>query len=68
MPVRKYKDATLIPPPPLAERGSAEHIRRLRALWQRTTRLAPRRMKPGLYRFRSTEEAETARQEAGTGP
>ena len=60
MPLQKFRDGRDIPPPPAAERGSPEHLRRLRAFWSRTNRLATIHLEPGLYRYGSVEEAEQA--------
>ncbi len=68
MPVHKYRSVEEMPPPPCCERGSPAHVRRLAALWSRATRLAPRRMKSGLYRYRSVADAERARQSEGVAP
>lgn len=60
MPVQRYRRVEDMPPVPWCEPGSAEHLRRLAALWQRTSALAPRTLRPGVVRFRSIEETWAA--------
>jgi len=67
VPVHKYRSVEEMPPPPACERGSASHLRRLAALWSRATRLAPRRWKSGVYRYRSVADSWRAEGRGGRG-
>ena len=60
MPVHRYRSVEDMPPAPPCEPGSPTHIRRLRAFWQRVSELAPRRIEPGVYKYRSVEEQQKA--------
>ncbi len=61
MPVWKYRDVSLMPPPPRPTREE-DLVRRLRALWRRAARFAPTGYPPGVYKFRTIEEAQAARE------
>jgi hypothetical protein len=62
VPVSKYRHVAQMPPPPRAEDG--ELVERITALWRRAASLAPPSVIRGVLRFRSIDEANTARDAA----
>lgn len=60
MPVWKYRSIADMPPPPACEPGSQEHLQRWAALWARSTQLARKRFRSGVFRYRSVAEADRA--------
>ncbi len=60
LPIQRYKDVSEMPPPP-RPRGD-ELATRIRDVMTRAARLAGSGYPPGVYRFRSIEEAQEARQ------
>ena len=63
MPVQKYRSVEDMPRPELVP--AADLAARIRALWKRARMLAPAPVVPrGVTRFRSIEEANTAREAA----
>jgi hypothetical protein len=64
MPVQKFRSIEEMGAPPACEPGTPEHSARLRALWRRASRLG-RPIRPrGVFRYRSIEEAQQAREQA----
>lgn len=61
MPVWKYHDVSEMPRPPRPAHEE-ELVRRVRALWRRTIRFAPTGYPPGVYKFRTIEQAQAARE------
>jgi hypothetical protein len=49
-----------MPPPPACEPGSEDHLQRWEALWARSTQLAGKRFRSGVFRYRSVAEADQA--------
>jgi len=60
MPVWKYRDISEMLAPSRPTRDE-DLVRRLRALWRRTANFAPIGYLPGVYKFRTIEEAQAAR-------
>lgn len=60
MPIRKFRDVADMPDETWREPGSPELARAIAGLWDFAARTAPRRFPPGVFRFRSIEEAEAA--------
>jgi hypothetical protein len=60
MPVWKYRSVADMPPPPACEPGSPDHLQRWAALWARSTQLAGKRFRSGVFRYRSVAEADRA--------
>jgi hypothetical protein len=64
MTVKKYRDVSDMPPPAAGRRSDPATYRRVAELWQFSARLAPALYPPGVYKFRSIEESEAARERA----
>jgi hypothetical protein len=64
MPVQKFRSIEEMGEPPACEPGTPEHCARVRALWHRASRLARPVYPCGVFRFRSIEEAQEARERA----
>lgn len=63
VPVWKYRSVADMPPPPACEPGSQDHLQRWAALWARSTQLAGKRFRSGVFRYRSVAEADQAAEE-----
>lgn len=61
MPVSKYRSVEDMPPPPRP--NPEELLDRIRAVWNRAALLTGFGYPPGLYKFRTLEEAQAARDE-----
>lgn len=61
MPVWKYRDVSEMPPPPRPA-TTDELVRRIRSLWRRAARFGRGGYPPGVYKFRSLEQAQAARE------
>lgn len=61
MPVERYRTLEEARAALWSRRVDAAFLRRVRWLWAFADRLAPARFAPGLYRYRSIEEAAQAR-------
>ena len=59
MPIYKYRSVEDMPPVPRAD--PEDLLERIRAVWNRAALLTGLGYPPGLYRFRSLEEAQAAR-------
>ena len=68
MPIRKFRSVEAMNQPVWREPGDPELYRAIRALWEEGRKTFPRQYPPGVHRYRSVEEMETAaeqwRQEA----
>jgi hypothetical protein len=62
MGVRRFRDASEMPPAPRVAATGRELWRRIAAWMTTSRRLAPRRWPPGLYRNRTIEEANARRE------
>ena len=62
MPVRKYRSVEEMPSPSPFAALDPENIRRVCDLSELAIRLRPRRLAPGIYKYRSVEEADRARE------
>ena len=62
MPVRKFRSAEAIPPPPPRPPLDPENLKLACDLSAFAVGLRPRRFPPGLHRYRSIEEAELHRE------
>jgi len=60
VPVWKYRSVADMPPPPACEPGSRDHLQRWAALWARSTQLAGKRFRSGVFRYRSVADADQA--------
>jgi hypothetical protein len=60
MPIWKYHSVADMPPPPRCSDDENLAVR-IRDLWDRAARLTGCGYPPGVYRFHSVEEAQTAR-------
>ena len=60
MPVWKYRSIEEVPPTPAYAPSSPEHLRQWRALWARSSEVAGKRFRSGVFRFRSFEEGQLA--------
>lgn len=61
MPVKKYRSVADMPPVPTPE-NPEELWRRITALWARSWVLSPMIYPKGVFKFRSIEEAQAARE------
>lgn len=62
MPVKKYRSVEEMPPVPPCETLDENCLRRIAALWARSWALSPRIYPRGVFKFRSIEEAQEARE------
>jgi hypothetical protein len=60
VPVWKYRSVADMPPPPACVAGSEDHLQRWAVLWARSTQLAGKRFRSGVFRYRSVAEADQA--------
>ena len=63
MPVERYRDVADMPSPPRGDPRDPGTFARVRDLWRFSSRLPPL-FAPGLYRYRSVEESDRAREQA----
>lgn len=63
MTVQRYRDVADMPPPERADPRDPSTWSRIRAVWGVANRLPPL-FPPGLYRYRSVEESDVAREAA----
>jgi hypothetical protein len=61
MPVRKFRSVEEMEGNVRYEPGSPELFRAIRALWEFSARIFPRRFPPGVYKHRSIEDARSQR-------
>jgi hypothetical protein len=61
MPIQKYRSAAEMPRIPSCEPLSDEGLARIRQLWARSSAMSPRIYPRGVFKFRSIEEAQAAR-------
>jgi hypothetical protein len=61
MPIQRFNSFEEARQALVCEPGTEEHLRRLKALWSRSSRLAPRTFPGGVFKFRSIEEANADR-------
>jgi hypothetical protein len=62
MPVKKYRSVAEMPRVPDCEPLSQECIARITRLWARASAMSPRIYPRGVFKFRSIEEAQAARE------
>ena len=63
MPVEKYRSIEDMPDVPRRRPGDPQPSRTMRQLWDFGRRAATMRFRPGVYKFRSIEEMDAARDE-----
>jgi hypothetical protein len=61
MPVKKYRSVAEMPRVPHCEPLSQDCIARITRLWARASAMSPRIYPRGVFKFRSIEEAQAAR-------
>ena len=61
MPVRKFRRVEDMPPVPWCESSDEECFRRIAKLWSRSSAFSARIYPRGVFKFRSLEEAQQAR-------
>lgn len=61
MPIEKYRGVEKMPPVPPAE-TLEDRMRRITALWARSWAMSPRVYPRGVFKFKSLEEAQAARE------
>ncbi|MEJ7599421.1 MAG: hypothetical protein WKG01_16055 [Kofleriaceae bacterium] len=64
MTVTRYRDVADMPAPPAREPQDPTTYARIRDLWQFSSRLVPALYPPGVYRYRSVEDSNVARERA----
>jgi hypothetical protein len=62
--VKKYRDVSEMPSPAAGKRAVPATYRRVAELWQFSGRLVPALYQPGVYKFRSIEDSNAARERA----
>ncbi len=62
MPVQRFRSFEAAREALWGEAGDPEHLRRVRWLWAFADRLCARRFPPGVYRYRSIDEAQRERE------
>ena len=63
MPVEKYRSIEDMPDVPRRQPGDPTLARTMRQIWDLGRRASTRRFRPGVYKFRSIEEMDAARDE-----
>ena len=63
MSVKRYRDVADMPPPRRGDPAAPSTVARIKALWSFSGRLAPALFRPGVYRYRTIEESQRAREE-----
>ncbi len=63
MSVKRYRDVAEMPPPKAGDPNDPATYAAIKQLWQFASRL-PRLFRPGVYRYRSIEEANADRERA----
>lgn len=64
MTVKRYRDVAEMPPPARGDPSDRATYARIKELWRFSSRLVPPLFEPGVYRYRSIEESDTARERA----
>ena len=64
MSVKRYRDVAEMPAPPRRDPKDPQTFARIRDLWRFSHRLTPPLFLPGVYRYRSIEDSEAARERA----
>jgi hypothetical protein len=62
MPFEKYRGVEEMPPVPPCKSLDEECLRRIAALWRWSSAVSPRIYPRGVFKFRSLEEAQEARE------
>jgi len=62
MPIRKFRSVEEMEGNVRYEPGSPELFRAIRALWEFSARVFPRRFPPGVFKHRSLEDAQRQRE------
>ena len=63
MPIQKFRNLDDMRKALWCETVDEDCLRRIAALWSRAARLAPRKYPRGVFKFRSIEEAQAAREQ-----
>jgi hypothetical protein len=63
MPVQKYRSAAEMPPLERCDPQSEDFLRRVAKLWARSSAFSQRVYPRGVFKFRSLEEAQKAREQ-----
>ena len=64
MSVRRYRDVVEMPPPPAGDRGDPRTYAQIKELWRFAARFGPPLFQAGVYRYRTIEESNEARERA----
>lgn len=64
MSVKRYRDVADMPTPPRGDPRDPATYARIKALWTFSGRFTPRLFAPGVYRYRSIEDSQRARERA----
>ena len=64
MTVQRFRDVADMPAPPRGDPADPATYARIKELWQFSSRLLPALFRPGVYRYRSVEESDAAREAA----
>ena len=64
MTVKRYRDVADMPPPSAGDPADRATYARIKELWRFSSRLVPPLFAPGVYRYRSIEESDAARERA----
>jgi hypothetical protein len=62
--VKRYRDVAEMPPPSPGDPADRATYARIKELWRFSSRLVSPLFAPGVYRYRSIEESDTARERA----
>ena len=62
MPVQKFKTFQEAKEALWSDTIDAAYLKRMADLWARSDRLHPKRFRPGVYKYKTLEEAEAARE------
>jgi len=62
--VKRYRDVAEMPPPPPGDPADRATYARIKELWRFSSRLVPPLFAAGVYRYRSVEESNEARERA----
>jgi hypothetical protein len=64
MTVKRYRDVAEMPPPPRGDPADRATYARIKELWRFSSRLVQPLFAAGVYRYRSVEESNEARERA----
>ena len=63
MPIKKYRDVSEMEDNTWRSPGDPELFRAIKAVWEFSARVAPRRFPPGVYKHRCAEDARRLREQ-----